>query len=70
MYFYKSELSIVINLIKRLSTARRVSHVPTNFYDITAKILPVVKRQHLLLCTLLMCDAAAMEVNYYINKSF
>ncbi|KAH7520342.1 hypothetical protein FEM48_Zijuj08G0133800 [Ziziphus jujuba var. spinosa] len=26
-----------------------------------AKILPVVKRQHLLLCTLLMCNAAAME---------
>ncbi|MQL82522.1 hypothetical protein Taro_014990 [Colocasia esculenta] len=26
-----------------------------------AKILPVVKKQHLLLCTLLMCNAAAME---------
>ncbi|KAK4260220.1 hypothetical protein QN277_003364 [Acacia crassicarpa] len=26
-----------------------------------AKILPVVKRQHLLLCTLLICNAAAME---------
>ncbi|KAL4558040.1 hypothetical protein LXL04_036236 [Taraxacum kok-saghyz] len=25
------------------------------------KILPVVKRQHLLLCTLLICNAAAME---------
>jgi len=27
-----------------------------------AKILPVVKNQHLLLCTLLICNAAAMEV--------
>ncbi|XP_022897771.1 DUF21 domain-containing protein At2g14520-like [Olea europaea var. sylvestris] len=26
-----------------------------------AKILPVVKNQHLLLCTLLICNAAAME---------
>ncbi|OMO92153.1 hypothetical protein COLO4_17822 [Corchorus olitorius] len=26
-----------------------------------AKILPVVKKQHLLLCTLLICNAAAME---------
>ncbi|KAK9097104.1 hypothetical protein Sjap_022601 [Stephania japonica] len=26
------------------------------------KILPVVKRQHLLLCTLLICNAAAMEI--------
>ncbi|GAB4846849.1 DUF21 domain-containing protein At2g14520 [Ancistrocladus abbreviatus] len=26
-----------------------------------AKIMPVVKRQHLLLCTLLICNAAAME---------
>ncbi|KAK9670220.1 hypothetical protein RND81_13G187200 [Saponaria officinalis] len=26
-----------------------------------AKIIPVVKRQHLLLCTLLICNAAAME---------
>jgi len=28
----------------------------------TEKILPVVQNQHLLLCTLLMCNAAAMEV--------
>ncbi|GJN23761.1 hypothetical protein PR202_gb11439 [Eleusine coracana subsp. coracana] len=27
----------------------------------TAKILPVVKKQHLLLCTLLICNAGAME---------
>eukprot|EP00268_Persea_americana_P066523 TRINITY_DN906_c1_g1_i7.p1 TRINITY_DN906_c1_g1~~TRINITY_DN906_c1_g1_i7.p1 ORF type:complete len:401 (-),score=68.43 TRINITY_DN906_c1_g1_i7:420-1622(-) len=27
-----------------------------------AKILPVVKKQHLLLCTLLICNAAAMEI--------
>ncbi|KAL2906537.1 hypothetical protein RDABS01_005247, partial [Bienertia sinuspersici] len=27
-----------------------------------AKILPVVQRQHLLLCTLLICNAAAMEI--------
>ncbi|XP_050148101.1 DUF21 domain-containing protein At2g14520-like isoform X2 [Malus sylvestris] len=27
-----------------------------------AKILPVVKNQHLLLCTLLICNAAAMEI--------
>ncbi|TYJ27186.1 hypothetical protein E1A91_A07G169200v1 [Gossypium mustelinum] len=27
----------------------------------TAKILPVVKKQHLLLSTLLLCNAAAME---------
>lgn len=43
---------------------------------IAAKILPVVKKQHLLLCTLLICNAAAMEVNdidvYWKkrNKSF
>lgn len=30
--------------------------------DMAAKILPVVRRQHLLLCTLLICNAAAMEV--------
>lgn len=30
---------------------------------LTEKILPVVKRQHLLLCTLLICNAAAMEVS-------
>lgn len=29
---------------------------------LAAKILPVVQRQHLLLCTLLICNAAAMEV--------
>ena len=29
----------------------------------TEKILPVVKNQHLLLCTLLICNAAAMEVH-------
>ncbi|KAG8479570.1 hypothetical protein CXB51_029325 [Gossypium anomalum] len=27
----------------------------------TAKILPVVRKQHSLLCTLLLCNAAAME---------
>lgn len=27
-----------------------------------AKILPIVKNQHLLLCTLLICNAMAMEV--------
>nr|KJB47820.1 hypothetical protein B456_008G043300 [Gossypium raimondii] len=27
-----------------------------------AKILPVVRKQHLLLCTLLLCNAAAMEI--------
>lgn len=30
---------------------------------IAVKILPVVKNQHLLLCTLLICNAAAMEVS-------
>ncbi|KAG9134066.1 hypothetical protein Leryth_004750 [Lithospermum erythrorhizon] len=29
--------------------------------SVTEKILPVVKNQHLLLCTLLICNAAAME---------
>ncbi|PQM42753.1 DUF21 domain-containing protein [Prunus yedoensis var. nudiflora] len=29
--------------------------------EYAAKILPVVKKQHLLLCTLLICNAAAME---------
>lgn len=33
-----------------------------SFFVITAKILPVVRKQHLLLCTLLICNAAAMEV--------
>lgn len=32
-------------------------------FVITAKILPVVRKQHLLLCTLLICNAAAMEVH-------
>lgn len=32
------------------------------FCVLTEKILPVVKNQHLLLCTLLICNAAAMEV--------
>lgn len=36
---------------------------------IAAKILPVVRKQHLLLCTLLICNAAAMEVNV-IDVSF
>lgn len=31
-------------------------------FVLTEKILPVVKNQHLLLCTLLICNAAAMEV--------
>lgn len=34
------------------------------FLDIAAAILPVVKKQHQLLVTLLLCNAAAMEVNY------
>ena len=46
----------------------------TNFlyFVITAKILPVVKNQHLLLCTLLICNAAAMEVYYWdlLSKVF
>lgn len=32
-------------------------------FTVTAKILPVVKNQHLLLCTLLICNAASMEVH-------
>lgn len=39
------------------------AHADLSCYDITEKILPVVKKQHLLLCTLLICNAAAMEVN-------
>ena len=43
------------------------------YYDInnlicsTAKILPVVRNQHLLLCTLLICNAAAMEVFFVVT---
>lgn len=39
------------------------------FFVVTEKILPVVKNQHLLLCTLLICNAAAMEVhlNSYVK---
>ncbi|KAJ9537969.1 hypothetical protein OSB04_030702 [Centaurea solstitialis] len=33
----------------------------TNSLSLAEKVLPVVKRQHLLLCTLLLCNAAAME---------
>jgi hypothetical protein len=33
------------------------------FFIVTEKILPVVRNQHLLLCTLLICNAAAMEVH-------
>ncbi|KAL1182541.1 hypothetical protein V6Z11_A02G123600 [Gossypium hirsutum] len=33
-----------------------------------AKILPVVRKQHLLLSTLLLCNAAAMEV--YVQWHF
>lgn len=34
----------------------------------TEEILPMVKRRHLLLCTLLICNAAAMKVFFiYIN---
>ena len=32
------------------------------FWDVVAAILPVVKKQHQLLVTLLLCNAAAMEV--------
>lgn len=35
------------------------------FFILAAKILPVVKKQHLLLCTLLICNAAAMEVSFF-----
>lgn len=37
---------------------------------IAAKILPVVKNQHLLLCTLLICNAAAMEVRIFSPLCF
>lgn len=37
---------------------------------IAVKILPVVKKQHLLLCTLLLCNAAAMEVYLFLCVSF
>lgn len=37
-----------------------------NFF--TGKILPVVKRQHLLLCTLLIGNALAMEVRFIEQK--
>ena len=33
-------------------------------FNCAAKILPVVKNQHLLLCTLLIGNALAMEVSY------
>lgn len=39
-------------------------------FGLTAKILPVVQNQHLLLCTLLICNAAAMEVSNYDSVSF
>lgn len=45
------------NLLLQMSSIYSVFH-----WFITAKILPVVRRQHLLLCTLLICNAAAMEV--------
>lgn len=34
--------------------------------DVAAAILPVVKKQHQLLVTLLLCNAAAMEVKLYL----
>lgn len=41
------------NLLLQMSSIYSVFH-----WFITAKILPVVRRQHLLLCTLLICNAA------------
>lgn len=35
---------------------------------LAAAILPVVQEQHQLLVTLLLCNAAAMEVRPYINS--
>ena len=36
------------------------------FGSLSAKILPVVKKQHQLLVTLLFCNAAAMEVSMLV----
>lgn len=36
----------------------------------TAKIMPVVRKQHQLLVTLLLCNAAAMEVRFLVILRF
>lgn len=56
----------LIRLKLKHKSGKKNSAERWNFIDFVllsaAKILPVVKNQHLLLCTLLICNAAAMEV--------
>ena len=52
----------LISLWNGFSYQLKFLHVDRLYFVTTEKILPVVKRQHLLLCTLLICNAAAMEV--------
>jgi len=59
----------VINLILMKLCFRIASSITHNeqrrgFLILSGKILPVVRRQHLLLCTLLIGNALAMEVRF------
>lgn len=40
------------------------------FYNKLAAILPVVQKQHQLLVTLLLCNAASMEVIFFFNWDY
>ncbi|XP_038882680.1 DUF21 domain-containing protein At4g33700-like isoform X3 [Benincasa hispida] len=58
-------MSMSLVEIEVLAKSGKPSHrkhaVWQSLINMTARILPVVRRQHLLLCTLLICNAAAME---------
>ncbi|CAL5366633.1 unnamed protein product [Camellia sinensis] len=62
-------MSVVdLEVLAKSGTPKDRLHACHIFFLKTAKILPVVKRQHLLLCTLLISNAAAMEVNTIIRN--
>ncbi|KAK6158257.1 hypothetical protein DH2020_005571 [Rehmannia glutinosa] len=54
-------LSLVDLEVLAKSELPRTNNMPVLLLFSDSKILPVVKNQHLLLCTLLICNAAAME---------
>ena len=57
--------SYVINP-RSLRQSKAIFVIPFVLFDVTEKILPLVKNQHLLLCTLLIYNAMAMEVLFVL----
>ncbi|KAM7491571.1 hypothetical protein LguiA_034492 [Lonicera macranthoides] len=55
-------LSLVdLEVLSKAGQPKEQKNAGFNSFNLAAKILPIVKNQHLLLCTLLICNAMAME---------